>query len=256
MVTVKDINEAFTKKGIHITIPIDSNYLVRDLRVLEKIERHGSVRLLLGIDFVDDNGKEISDVFLCEGRVEREKKERAARIEEPLKSSQLPLRERIIFSDESEARDYLRQAIIHLLQDKGYHLDEQSSVDLYLVKEERRFFVDFGLCNEKGLEKVEELVKLRQKYGSAHDYGLVTLAFQESLGVPLRVQERWVSEKAEYLSVNRIGLYGVDNRDPNCIYAFANYPKDRELSRYFMKISPRWALVRARYVESRGPSTP
>ena len=255
MVTAKDIAEAFAKKGIHITIPINSDWPVKNVRLLEKIERHGGVRLLLRIDFIDDKGKERSDVFPCEGRIEREKEERAARVEEPLKSSQLPLREGVIFSDESEAGDYLREAISHLLQDKGYHLEEHSGVDLYLVKKERGFFVDSGLCNEKGLEKVQELIELRKKRGSAHDYGLVTPAFQESLGIPLRVQERWISEKAEYLSVNRIGIYGVDNRDPNCIYAFANYPKDRELSRYFMRISPRWALVRGRYVQSRGLNT-
>lgn len=255
MATAKDITEAFAKNGVHITIPINSDWPVKNVRVLEKIERHGSLRLLLRLDFIDGKGKERTDVFLCEGRIEREKAEKAARVEDPLKSSQLPLREKVTFSDESQARDYLREAISHLLQDKGYHLEEPSGVDLYLVKKERGFFIDFGICNEKGLEKVKELVELRQKRGNAHDYGLVALAFQESLGIPLRVQERWISEQSEYLSVNRIGIYGVDNRDPNSIYAFASYPKDRDLSRYFMKTSPRWALVRGRYVQSRGVNT-
>lgn len=254
MVTARDINEAFAQKGMHITLPINSNYLVKNMRVLEKDERQGSLRLLLALTFVDDSGKEASDIFLCEGQVERRKEPSVAPVELPLKSTQLPRREKVTFDSESEARDYVGQAVTHLLQDKGYQAAEPGGMDLdlYLVKGERRFFLYFGLCDEKGREKVTKLVELRQKYGSAHDYGLVTLAFQESLGIPLRVQERWLSEKSEYLGVNRIGVYGVDNRDPNSIYAFANYPKDRELSRYFMKLAMRWALVRARYVKSRG----
>lgn len=258
MVTAKDINEAFARKGIHVTLPINSNYLVKHMRVLEKVERHGSIRLLLGIDFVDDKGNEISDIFLCEGQIEREKKPGPVQVEPPLKSVQLPGREKVVFDSESEARDYVRGAILHLLQDKGYQVAEQSGVDvdLYMVKGERGFFIYFGLCDEKGRGKVSKLVELRGKYGSAHDYGLVTLAFQESLGIPLRVQERWISEKSEYLAVNRIGVYSVDNRDPNSIYVFATYPKDRELSRYFMKVALRWAMVRARYIKSREPSSP
>ena len=119
------------------------------------------------------------------------------------------------------------------------------------MKEGRGFFIDVGFCDDRGLVKVKELIRLREKHGSNNDYGLVTLAFQESLGIPLRIQERWVSINIEYLSVNRIGIYGVDNRDPNCIYPFAVYPRDKELMRYFMKMSPRWSMVRARYVQSR-----
>ena len=251
MITVKEINQAFANKGVHLTLPLNSNWLVKDMKILEKEERHGDIELLLSISFIDDTGKEKSDIFLCHGQKKRERKDRAAKIEPPLKSSQLPLREKVTFSSDPEAKEYLREAIIHLLQDKGYHLEEQDSADLYLVKGERGFFINFSYCNEQGLERVRELVKLREKNGSIHEYGLVTLAFQESLGIPLRIQEKWVSKNIEYLSVNRIGVYGVDNRDPNCIYPFTIYPRDRELMRYFMRISPRWSLAKARYVQSR-----
>ena len=217
VITVKDVNEAFASKGIHIKLPLDSNQLVKSIAVLDKQQHHNSIRLLLGVNFIDSSGKETSDIFLCEGQAEEKNKAKPARLGQPLKSSQLPLREKITFDSKQEAKDYVKEAITHLLQDKGYQLAEQDDTKLYFKKGEGGFFITFAWCDEEGLSRIEELVELRQKHGTGYDYGLVVLAFQEVLGIPLQAQERWVSSKAEYSQGLWPCIYGVDNLDPNLV---------------------------------------
>jgi hypothetical protein len=142
------------------------------------------------------------------------------------------------------------------LLDKGYVAKEHPEADLYFEKETLKgaqsFFVNIHLyCDARALEKAKELVELRRKYGSEHEYGLVVLAFPDSLGLSLYDQENWIFEYQEFLATHRIGLYGVDNSDPNRIYPFTVYPKGLELIRYFMLTMSQWSLVRSRYVDSR-----
>jgi hypothetical protein len=103
-------------------------------------------------------------------------------------------------------------------------------------------------CNDEALSKARKLVGLREKNGVDHDYGLVMPAFQETLGVPLLVEERWVQRNQEYLTINRIGVFAVDNWNPNLIYAFSVHPGQKDLKRYFMMTGSKWELVRSRYV--------
>ena len=171
---------------------------------------------------------------------------------EPLKSQMLPLREKIAFENEIEAVFFLREAISHFLQDKGYRPIEREMVDLYYEKEGKGFFVNLAArCDERAVERAKELVELRRRYGSSHDYGLVVPAFQESLGLPLNLQDRWVSRNGEYLSAHRIGVYAVNNQDPNRIYPLTIFPRTRELISYFMITTQQWLLIRNRYVAER-----
>jgi hypothetical protein len=43
----------------------------------------------------------------------------------------------------------------------------------------------------------------------------------------------------------------VDNRDPNMIYPFSVYPKEKDLFVYFVKTSRLWRTVKDRYVKGR-----
>ena len=254
MLTVEDVNNTFAQKGVHIKLPLPSHFLVKNIDILEKRSYPGGVGLLLNVRFIDDRGGEVSDLFLCEGEVEakRERKIEEVKIQAPLKSDLLPLRQKGSFEDEEDAKAYLGEAISHLLQDKGYCLGEQSGADLCFQKEGKGFFINLAVrCDEKGLERAKELIELRRKRGSAHEYGLVIPAFQESLGIPLSAQERWVWRNQEYLSAHRIGVYAVDNVNPNRLYAFTIYPKERELKRFFIATASQWSFVRDRYVLSR-----
>lgn len=256
MATVAEVNETFAEKGIYIKLPLPDSWLVKQIEVLEKKRGPaGSIGVLLAVKFFDDSGREVSDLFFCEGRVKLsgQRKAEAPRIREPLKSVLLPLREDVAFEDEEDAKTYLRDAISHLLRDKGYRPGEESGVDLYFEKGPQGFFINLASrCDERGLEKAKELLELRRRHGSTHEYGLVVPAFQESLGILLRDQESWIFENQEYLSAHRIGVYAVDNQDPNRLYAFTIFPKPIELLKYFMATTPQWSLVRARFVESRG----
>jgi len=255
MLTVEDVNNTFAEKGLHIKLPLPIHFLVRSLDVLEKKDMPGGVGLLLNVRFINDQGEEVSDLFLCEGQVEGKRKREIEEVEiqTPPKSKLLPLRSKEGFGSEDEVKDYLKGAVSHLLQDKGYHLGEQAGVDLYFEKEGGAFFVNLAVrCDEKALERAKELVELRQKQGVDHEYGLIIPAFQESLGISLLAQERWILRNQEYLSAHRIGVYAVDNIDPNRLYAFTIYPRERGLRRFFIATAPQWSLGRERYVLSRG----
>jgi len=252
--TVADINNTFAQKGVHIKLPLPSHFLVKNIDILEKRSYPGGIGLLLNVRFIDDRGGEVSDLFLCEGRVDakREGKVEEVEIQAVLKAELLPLRQKGSFEDEDEAEAYLREAISHLLQDKGYRPGEQSGADLYFQKEGQGFFVNLIVrCDKRGLERAKELIELRRKHGSAHEYGLIIPAFQESLGVSLLAQERWIWRNQEHLAAHRIGVYAVDNWNPNLLYAFTIYPKERELKRFFIAAASKWSLVRDRYVLSR-----
>jgi len=255
MTTVEEVNKAFADKGMHIKLPLDDNFLVKGVNVLEKVHSPGNIKVLLQVKFVDAQGKEQSDLFHCAGRMERERGVQA-KAPDPLKSTFLPVREEATFADENEAEAYLREAISHLLQDNGYSLGEQKDCDLYFENEGKGYLVNVeARCDDKASEKAERLIELRRLHGTAHDYALVVPAFQETLGVPLRLQERWIARHQQRLSVHHIGVYGVDNMDPNRIYSFTIYPRARGLMKYFARITPQWSLVRSRYVQERTKKT-
>lgn len=254
ILTVDEINRTFADKGVHIKLPLPGHYAVKNMQILERKHVPGGVSLLLSIRFVNDQGQEVSDLFHCEGKVEREEK----KAEEPFDSkllplnNLLPLRSKEGFDTEGEALGYLTQSVSHLLRDKGYTAVDRGLADLHFENEGSAFFVNLALrCDDLALERAGELVRLRQEHGVDHEYGLVIPAFQEALGVPLLLQDRWMIRNQEYLSQNRIGLYGVDNWNPNLLYAFTIHPGSRELRRYFMTTGPKWTLVRSRYVLSR-----
>ena len=251
MLTVGEINSTFAEKGIHVQLPLPSTFLVRSLQILERKKIPEGVALLLSIKFVNDKGEEVSDLFHCEGKLESEEKKKAAarEIETPPLAARLPLRSQERFESDEAAISYLKEAFTHLLHDKDYGEAERGDVELYFQREGRGFFVELAeRCNDEALSKANKLVGLREKNGVDHDYGLVIPAFQETLGVPLLVQERWVQRNQEHLAINRIGVYAVDNWNPNLIYAFSVHPGQKDLKRYFMMTGSKWELVRSRYV--------
>ncbi|MFA4916564.1 MAG: hypothetical protein WC560_07830 [Syntrophales bacterium] len=251
MITIEDVNKAFAAKGIFIELPLPVNLMVKSIEVLEKIHYTAGIRLLLRVEYINEDGKEVSELIYREGPFKKERKPLPKSPELP-KDNLLPTRDKMAFADAEEAKAYLKEAITHLLQDKGYSPEETSETDLYFTKEGIGFFVKLAIrCDEKGLEKAKQLRELRRKHGPTHEYALVFPAFQDSLGLPLRIQERWIARNQDYLSIHRIGLYGVDNMDPNRIYSFSIYPKELALKRYFMITTQSWFLVRNRYVQER-----
>jgi hypothetical protein len=252
MLTVGEINSTFAERGVQVQLPLPASYLVRSLQILERKKIPGGVALLLSVRFINDKGEEVSDLFHCEGAVESEEKKRRAAgkdIEQPLLDAHLPLRSQEGFDNDEAARTYLAEAVTHLVKDKGYSAVECGEVDQCFVKGSRRFFVELAVrCDDLALAKADRLLALRQQEGVDHDYGLVIPAFQETLGVPLLTQERWILRHQERLMINRIGVYGVDNWNPNLLYAFSVYPGQKDLKRYFMMTGSKWELVRSRYV--------
>ncbi len=170
-------------------------------------------------------------------------------IQQPPLDAHLPLRSQEGFENDEAARAYLSEAVTHLVKDKGYSQVERGDVDLCFEKEGRRFLVELAVrCDDLALAKAEKLLALRQAEGVDHDYALVIPAFQETLGVPLLAQERWILRHQEKLTINRIGVFGVDNWNPNLLYAFSVHPGQKDLKRYFMMTGSKWELVRSRYV--------
>jgi len=251
MLTVAEINNTFAEKGVYIKLPLPASFMVKSLSILERKKIPGGVALLLSIRFINDKGEELSDLFHCEGAVESEEKKRAAtaEIEQPPLAALLPLRSQEGFESDEAARAYLQDSFTHLLHDKGYSQVARDDVELCFEFQGRGFFLELAeRCDESALSKARKLEGLRETNGVDHDYGLVIPAFQETLGVPLLVQDRWMLRNQEYLSINRIGVYGVDNWNPNLIYAFTVHPGPREVKRYFMMTGSKWNLVRSRYV--------
>ena len=253
MVTISDVNRAFAEKGLHIELPLPADTVVKGVDIMEHINYPGGVKVLLKVNFIDEHGHEVSDLFYCEGALERKRgAPEEIEIKQPLKASLLPTRGVWDFASEDEARTTLCQAITHLLEDKGYAPAKRDGPDLYFEQDGHGFFINVALrCDEETLQKARELVSLRRQHGSTHDYGLVLPAFQETLGIPLREQENWILRHTEYLSAHRIGVYAVDNQDPNRVYSFTIHPKSRDLMKYFVNTSSQWTLVRMRYMAAR-----
>jgi len=253
-VTVAEVNKAFAAKGLHITLPLAEDVVVAGIDILERQKTPGSIKVLMRVKFINEKGREEQDIFVCEGKTDVEKKFVRKTYELP-KKTLLPKRDHITFESDAGALEYIKQAIIHLLQDKEYPLLENPASDLYFEKDGKGFYINLALrLDDAAFERAKALVELRRSLrekAGQHDFGIVVPSIQESLGLALRLQERWVSRNQDYLSVQRIGVYGVDNGDPNTIYPFTIYPSMLELKRYFMVTSQQWALVRSRYVLER-----
>ncbi|RJQ29905.1 MAG: hypothetical protein C4589_04250 [Peptococcaceae bacterium] len=254
MTTVDDVNKAFADKGMEITLPLEGGVVVTKIEVLERVKTPGRIKILLRVGFLNDEGREAQEIFLCEGSLKKERKP-AAPVMEPPKKNLLPVRQRMDFDSCKGVLAYLQQAFSHLLEDKGYVPALREGADLYLEREGKGFFVNCAVrLDDAAFEQAKALVELRRSLrsrGAANDFALVVPAIQEPLGIPLRFQERWVARHQEYLSVQRVGVYGVNNQDPNKIYPFTVYPSAIELKRYFMITSQQWSLVRSRYVLER-----
>ncbi|MDY6834530.1 MAG: hypothetical protein SVY53_07005 [Chloroflexota bacterium] len=252
MITVQEVNQGFAEKGLNIKLPLADNIQVSKIDIVEKNSYPGGVKVLLRVDYEDPEQGRQSELFFCETQVRRETKGFHQEIAPPPKQDMLPLREGITFSDDKEAREYLIYAITSLLTDKGYTQGQHTNADLYFEGEKTGFFINIAVrCDDEGAEKAKQLVELRRKVGSSYEYALVFPAIQEPLGLSLQNQERWIARNQDYLSVQRIGVYGVDNQDPNRVYSFTIYPKARLMRQYFMRISPQWPLLRSRYVQDR-----
>jgi hypothetical protein len=251
--TVSDVNRAFQAKKIFIELPYPEEWLVRDIQILEKKDSPRGVKVLLAVDLIRD-GKVFHDICFLEGGIEREEYRTQAEVELPRKTSHtLPVRNRFDFDSEAEVLAYLKEAFGALLLDHGYEIRETPEADLFGLLEERGFFAMLAVRSDaRASEQAERLIGLRRRHRHMHDYGLVMPAFQEPLGVSMSAQESWVMAHVDLLSTHRIGVYGVDNSDPNRIYPFTVYPQVRGLLRYFVAASRQWQDVRAQYTMSRG----
>jgi len=257
MPTVGDLQEAFWKKGIEINFPLDVDVVITRIECLEKkVHPQGEIDFLFAVSFRNTSGKHESKTFDLKGFKKKENRvvKKPARYVRLFKKDVLPLKDEVVFHSEPEAYEYLDRAVTHLLVGEGYSKEGNSkggeSVDLLFKKGDRRFFVCLAVrCSEKTTQdKVDTLVELSEKYGTLHDYGLFMPAFQESLGIPLRKQELWIIERHELLGKKNIGVFGVDNQNPNRIYPFTTYPMERGLKSYFINTFGQWRSVRERYV--------
>jgi len=250
--TVGDVNRAFQKKKMAIQLPYPEEWLVMDLQILEKKDTAREVKVLLAVELIRE-GKVIRDLCYLEGEITRERPSVSPDTDIPAKKTHiLPVRNRLDFESDTEALDYLKSAFSSLLQDNEYRVEEHDEADLYGTLGKRGFFLMLACrSDEAASEKAENLIRLRKKYKHMHDYGLVMPAFQEPLGIPLSRQESWVAAHVDSLSMHRVGVYGVDNSDPNRIYPFTIYPQVRGLLRYFVAASRQWQDVRTQYVMSR-----
>jgi hypothetical protein len=255
MTTIGEVKEIFAKKGLYFEHLPPEDSLVKGMEVVERyVTLQGDSRVVLNIKYVSEE-KELSDIFLCEGKIKRKKKvpPPPKEVPKPSKLKELPMRPRFEFSSESEAIAYLEEAISHLLRDKDYNEGGQRGSDLYFEKLSVGFFINLTpRFDEAGLDKARKLIDLRMKYGGEHNYGLVAPAFQESLGIPLLQQEHWLRSHGELLAAHRVGVYTVNNKNPNQIFPFTVYPrKDRDLARYFIYTVQQWPVMRDKYIEYR-----
>ncbi len=250
--TVADVNKAFQEKKMAIQLPYPEEWGVKDLQILEKKDTARTVKVLLAVELIREN-KVIHDMCYLEGNIEREHAGESPDISSFVKKTHLlPVRNRIDFDSEDEVFAYLKEAFSSLLQDNEYCMEDHPEADLYGTIGSRGFFMMLApRCDESAAVKAEKLIGLRKKYKHVHDYGLVVPAFQEPLGIPLSEQEAWVMAHVDHLSTYRVGVYGVDNSDPNRIYPFTVYPQVRGLLRYFVAASRQWQDARSQYVQLR-----
>lgn len=252
MTTVADVNNAFSEKKMEIRLPYPDDWLVKDLQVLEKKDTAKEVRVLLAVELIVE-GKAINDICFLEGEIEREKPRSVSTVELPQKESHvLPVRNRFDFDSDEEARDYVREAFASLLMANDYIIEENTEADLYGTIGKRGFFIMITpRLDDSAIGIAQHLIELRKKHKYMSDYALVAPAFQEPLGVPLSSQEAWVMANIDKLSAYRIGVYGVDNSDPNRVYPFTIYPQVRGLLRYFVAASRQWQDARTQYMSRR-----
>ncbi|MBP1747554.1 MAG: hypothetical protein H6Q52_93 [Deltaproteobacteria bacterium] len=251
-VTIQDANKSLRENGIDIELPYPRDWVLIGMKILEKkYDLNGKVAVLLSLQMAKGNGTRISEIIHCEGKAPRKMKHfGGATPDLPLKASFLPEREHYEFTSDDEARDYLKKSIDHLLLDKGFILDpDHEDPCLYTSQRDIGIFTKCApRCDELGLDCANELIALRQKTGSNHDFILAVPAFQESLGLSMLFQEAWANKYMDYLTSHRICLCGVDNKDPNQVYAFTVYPRSRELVSYFVVTTQQWSMVRERYI--------
>ena len=255
MTTIREVKEIFARKGLYFEQLPSDDCLVKGLEVVEKrITAQGDSKIVLNITYLD-KGKVSSDLFLCEGKLARKSKITPPPKEapKPTKLEPLPLRSTFEFDSQEEAIAYVRNAISHLLKDKDYREVKQEECDLYFQKVSVGFFFNLtARFDEKALDKARKLIDLRMKYGAENNYGLAAPAFQDSLGISLLQQEHWLRQHGELLAAHRIGVYTVNNKNPNQVFPFTVYPrKDLELARYFMHTVQQWPTMRDKYIQYR-----
>jgi hypothetical protein len=252
MTTVADVNKAFSEKRMTIQLPYPEEWQVRDVQILEKRDTARHVQVLLAVELVRE-GKVFRDICYLEGDIDRGDTRPEAQEEGvPKRTRALPVRDRFDFDSDAEALGHITDAFSALLLDHDYRIERHPEVDLYGCVGQRGFFV---MCacrfDQDATEKARRLIDLRKRQKHGHDYGLAVPAFQEPFGIPFSVQESWVAAHADILCTHRVGLYGVDNADPNRIYPFTVYPQVRGLLRYFVATSRQWQDVRQRYLMAR-----
>ena len=253
MTTVADVNQAFEQKKMSIKLPYPDDWQVKNIQILEKKDTAAEVKVLLALELIYE-GKVINDMCFLEGEIIREQPKAAAHVDAPQKNSHLlPTRDRFDFENDEEVLAYLKEAFESLLLDNDYKIEEHEDSDIYGIVGKRGFFLMLAPRLDAGANSIaQHLVDLRKKYKHMNDYGLVVPAFQEPLGISLSAQESWVMANVDKLSSHRIGVYGVDNSDPNRIYPFTIYPQVRGLLRYFVAASRQWQDARMQYLSIRG----
>jgi hypothetical protein len=255
MTTIKDVKEIFAQKGLRFQQLPPDNYLVNSVKVVERhVSPNGDSMVALNITYINDKGKPVSDLFVCEGKIKKSKVDTPP-IEPPaltqLKS--LPMRETFEFGSYNDAVEYVKIAFTHLLKDNDYIEGEAEGCDLYLKKYSVGFFINITpRFDEVAWAKANALVDLRMKHGNDNFFALAAPAFQDSLGLSLLRQERWISINGEFLAAHRIGVYTVNNKNPNQIFPFTIYPqKDKKLARYFIATTQQWSFMRDKYLQYR-----
>lgn len=250
-VTVEDANRALVEKGIDIELPYPKDWVLIGMKILEKkYDLNGKVAVLLSLKMASGEGATVSEIVHCEGKAPRKMKQfGGAAPDMPIKKTFLPEREHYEFNSDEEAREYLKASIDHLLLDKGFARQGNEYPDLYTSEKDTGIFIAYApRCDDEGLRCADRLIALRQKMGPAYDFMLAVPAFQESLGISMLFQEAWVNKYMDHLTGHRIALSGVNNKDPNQVYAFTIYPRSRELVSYFVVTTHQWSMVRERYV--------
>ena len=250
-VTIEDANRALKENGIDIKIPYPEDWLLIGMKILEKkYDLNGKVAVLLSLQMKRTEGTTVSEIVHCEGKAPRKTKHFGGMSPDmPIKKTFLPEREQYEFSSDEEAREYLKASVDHLLLDKGFVREVNEYPDLYTSQKDTGIFIAYApRCDDEGLKCADRLIAMRQKMGPACDFMLAVPAFQESLGISMLFQEAWVNKYMDHLTGHRICLCGVDNKDPNQVYAFTIYPRSRALVSYFVVTTHQWSMVRERYI--------
>lgn len=241
MTTVKETNEIFAQKNLHLKLPYPEDWRVKNMEIVEKTIKGDTAHLLLALQLINHEGKEISDIYY--GETKTEEKIRYYAKPKPLKVNLMEQREKTDFENEPEAVEYLKQAVIHLLEDKGYKIKQRASatvidinIDIYGEKDENRIFICLAPRSDDNAYQVAKyMIEVREKEGEEHDYCVVIPAMQGSLGISVSEQERWLSDHIDELYSHKICLFAVNNKNPNSIYPLTTYPREKELMKYFIR---------------------